>query len=183
MDQSKAVSLIRELAKKRDLGKGDILTLAGILKTADVRLREIVAAALGKSKRLEAVDVLCHIAIKDKDQGVRTNGAMSVLDIARRYSNNKKAIRYILNKAIHPLLLAGTRYSTSRNISALGWVFLELVKIGDKIAVLTGEDKDNMMKALAKYYKATLNDEARKAVQHLLVQMGGQLPATANSGG
>lgn len=164
--------LVHTLSRKSELGKSDIYTLSTVIKSADVRVREIIAAILGKSSRLEAVDVLCDIVIKDKEQGVRTNGAMSVLDIARRYKDNKKAIRYILNKALHPLLLTGPRYCTSTNIKALGWVFLELLKIGDKIAVLSGEDKANIGRALMKYYQATLNSEARNAIQNLLDQLG-----------
>lgn len=165
--------LIKEYAQRANkLGKNEIYALTKILKNADVRVREVIATILGKCKRLEAVDVLCDIVIKDVEQGVRTTGAISVLDIARQYKNNKKAIRYIINKSFHPILLAGSRYSTARNIQALGWVFMELVAIGDKIAVLTGEDKNNLLKALAKYYQATLNAEARKAIQKIINQLG-----------
>ncbi len=172
MKKLNVTAIIDTLNKKKTIEKKDVLKLGSLLKSADVRVREMIAAILGKSKRLEAVDLLCNIVIKDKEQGVRINGAISVLDIARRYKNNKKAIRYILNKAIHPLLLAGGRYCTALNINALGWVFMELLTIGEKVAVLTGEDKENIIKALAKYYQATLNTEARKAIRSILDQMG-----------
>ncbi len=177
MRQLTEISFVQKIAKNRVLGKKEIVALGRILKTTDVHLREMIAAVLGKSRRLEAVDLLCHIVIKDTEQGVRTNGAISVLDIARRYKNNKKAIRYILNKAIHPLLLSGGRYCTSCNILAMGWVFMELLAIGEKIAVLTNEDKDNIISAMVKYYKSTLNTEARKAIQRLLIQLGAKTAA------
>ncbi|MBI5789593.1 MAG: hypothetical protein HZA78_12145 [Candidatus Schekmanbacteria bacterium] len=188
MEKNVITDLIQELKTKKDICKKDIYLLSGVLKTADVRIREVIAATLGKSKRLEAVDLLCNVVIKDCEQGVRTNGAISVLDIARRYKDNKKAIRYIINKACHPLLLAGGRYGTSRNIHALGWVFMELLAIGEKIMVVTAEDRDNIAKALQKYYYATLNSDARKAIQNLLDQFGVSIvpavpsPALGNNG-